>query len=184
MFCCEGSRHEEASGELVLPPAKVLKDEPEIQEVHIVHFNDVYNLQPQHKEEPVGGAARFMTILRELKAELAPKKVLVCMSGDFVGPSLTSSFSKGAHIIDAMNAVGVDYATFGNHEFDYGYQSLINRLQGYDDDAQAGEGHEEVDYPKSTATWLMTNMSEGKTGDPVGGAETKRYDIVEARPVP
>lgn len=160
-----------------------MKDEPVLQEVHIVHFNDVYNLQPQHKEEPVGGAARFMTILRELKAELAPQKVLVCMSGDFVGPSLTSSFSKGAHIIDAMNAVGVDYATFGNHEFDYGYQSLVNRLQGYDDDAQAGEGHEEVDYPKSTATWLMTNMSEGKTGHPVGGAETKRYDIVEVNGV-
>lgn len=183
MFCCEANRDAEASGELVLPPAKALKDEPVLQEVHIVHFNDVYNLQPQHKEEPVGGAARFMTILRELKAELAPQKVLVCMSGDFVGPSLTSSFSKGAHIIDAMNAVGVDYATFGNHEFDYGYQSLVNRLQGYDDDAQAGEGHEEVDYPKSTATWLMTNMSEGKTGHPVGGAETKRYDIVEVNGV-
>ena len=27
---------------------------------------------------------------------------------------------------------------------------------------------------------LRTNMSEGKTGHPVGGAETKRYEIVEA----
>ncbi|CAJ1351477.1 unnamed protein product [Effrenium voratum] len=119
-----------------------------------------------------------MTVLKELRAELAPAKVLVCMSGDFVGPSLTSSFSKGAHMIDAMNAVGVDYATFGNHEFDYGYQSLLNRLQGHDDDAQAGDGTL-IDYEKTTAIWLMTNMSEAKTGLPVGGADTKRYDIVE-----
>ena len=32
---------------------------------------------------------------------------------------------EGAHIIDAMNAVGVDYATFGNHEFDYGCSASL-----------------------------------------------------------
>ncbi|CAE7643668.1 yfkN, partial [Symbiodinium pilosum] len=127
--------------------------------------------------------SRFMEKLDGLYVIKSTMQVLVCMSGDFVGPSLTSSFSKGAHIIDAMNAVGVDYATFGNHEFDYGYQSLVNRLQGFDDDAQAGDGNEEVDYPKSSATWLMTNMSEGKTGHPVGGPETKRCDITEVNGV-
>ena len=46
---------------------------------------------------------------------------------------------------------------------------------------KAGKGAETA---PSTNRDLRTNMSEGKTGDPVGGAETKRYDIVEARPVP
>ena len=101
-----------------------------------------------------------MTVLKELRAELAPAKVLVCMSGDFVGPSLTSSFSKGAHMIDAMNAVGVDYATFGNHEFDYGYQSLLNRLQ-------AGMGRQL--WPKLAGSYYA---GDGRNPAPVGINET------------
>ena len=57
---------------------------------------------------------------------------LVLFSGDFVGPSLMSSVTQGAHMIDTLNAIGVDYATFGNHELDYGYENLKNRLDGVD----------------------------------------------------
>ena len=70
-----------------------------------------------------GGAARFTTYLKGLKQKLAQKnesRPLVLFSGDFVGPSLMSSLTQGAHLIDAMNEIGVDYATFGNHELDYG----------------------------------------------------------------
>lgn len=53
-------------------------------------------------------------------------------------------------MIEVMNLIGVDYATFGNHELDYGYQSLKNRLAGVDCDVEDNEmGY--VDYPESTA---------------------------------
>lgn len=45
-------------------------------------------------------------------------------------PSLVSSVTHGAHIIEALNMLGVDYGTFGNHEFDYGNESLLNVLAG------------------------------------------------------
>lgn len=48
----------------------------------IVHFNDVYNIEPREKE-PVGGAARFATKLASLR-HLNP---LVAFSGDCLNPS-------------------------------------------------------------------------------------------------
>lgn len=48
----------------------------------IVHFNDVYNIEPREKE-PVGGAARFATKLASLK-HLSP---LIVFSGDCLNPS-------------------------------------------------------------------------------------------------
>lgn len=49
----------------------------------ILHFNDVYNLEPQ-KEEPVGGAARFVSCVKSYQS-LNP---LVLFSGDVLNPSL------------------------------------------------------------------------------------------------
>ena len=48
----------------------------------IVHFNDVYNIEPRDKE-PVGGAARFKTKIKELSW----KNPLVLFSGDALSPS-------------------------------------------------------------------------------------------------
>jgi 2',3'-cyclic-nucleotide 2'-phosphodiesterase (5'-nucleotidase family) len=54
----------------------------------------------------IGGAARFTTYLKGLKQQLAAQNEsspLILFSGDFVGPSLMSSLTQGAHLIDAMN---------------------------------------------------------------------------------
>lgn len=48
----------------------------------IIHFNDVYNIEPRDKE-PIGGAARFTTKVKEL----AWTNPLVLFSGDALGPS-------------------------------------------------------------------------------------------------
>jgi len=48
----------------------------------IIHFNDVYNIEPRDNE-PVGGAARFKTKIKEL----ASKNPLVLFSGDALSPS-------------------------------------------------------------------------------------------------
>ena len=53
----------------------------------ILHFNDVYNIEPRDKE-PVGGAARFATKVASLRY-LNP---LIVFSGDCLNPS-TSEYS-------------------------------------------------------------------------------------------
>ena len=52
--------------------------------ITIIHFNDVYNIEEQ-ASEPVGGAARFKTAVKQL-AGLDP---LILFSGDAFNPSLS-----------------------------------------------------------------------------------------------
>ena len=147
---------------------------PDARVLHIFHFNDVYNIDPAYKEEPIGGAARFAFYFEELRSKLEKdhgQEPLVLFSGDFVGPSLMSSVTHGAHMIDIFNLLGVHYATFGNHELDYGYQSLKDRLAGVDDDVNDPDMGAFIDYPETETQWLMSNMSEAATGEPLGGAK-------------
>lgn len=52
----------------------------------ILHFNDVYNIEPQ-KIEPAGGAARMAYYVKSQDAE----NPLVLFSGDALSPSLSTS---------------------------------------------------------------------------------------------
>lgn len=107
----------------------------------ILHFNDVYNVQEREKE-PVGGAARFKTKLASLR-ELEP---LVMFSGDALNPSNISVITRGEHMVPVLNALGVDVAVYGNHDFDFGVEHLVELAQ-------------RMNFP-----WLMSNVHDKKTG--------------------
>ena len=81
--------------------------------VRIVHFNDVYEIQPR-ASEPVGGAAKFAGFVRSLDAA-DRERPLILFSGDAANPSLLSTLTKGAHMPPVLNAIGVDCAVYGNH---------------------------------------------------------------------
>lgn len=59
--------------------------------------------------------------LGALKAEMKQRTPYVALvsAGDFVQGGSLGAISKGSYIIDIMNAVGYDFVTLGNHEFDY-----------------------------------------------------------------
>ncbi len=91
----------------------------------VAQLNDVYEISPLDRGR-IGGMARVATVLRHLE-EKNPHTIAI-LSGDFLSPSLISSLDKvvgndtipiaGEQMVAAMNAVGIDYVTFGNHEFD------------------------------------------------------------------
>jgi 5'-nucleotidase len=55
-------------------------------------------------------------------------------------------------MIDAWNAAGLDYSTFGNHEFDFGPDVLLQRMK------------------ESRFKWIAANVIDKKTGKPFGDA--------------
>src|SRR6266498_3975821 len=65
--------------------------------IQILHFNDVYHLLPR-KQEPVGGAARFATSIKEFRAKYGSDSSCILFSGDLFNPSVESSISKGKHM--------------------------------------------------------------------------------------
>jgi 5'-nucleotidase len=67
---------------------------------------------------PAGGVIAVADQVAALRA--TADAVVVLDAGDlFTGP-LDSTVAEGAPIIDAYNAIGVDAAAIGNHEFDFG----------------------------------------------------------------
>ncbi len=68
-------------------------------DVRILHFNDVYHLDPS-SAEPVGGVARLKTVVSEYRSgeKFQGQPGLVTLfSGDAFNPSLESSITKGSH---------------------------------------------------------------------------------------
>lgn len=91
-----------------------------------LHFNDVYQLTPVDGGRR-GGFARLSTVVKQYRTQTQPN--LLLFAGDLISPSVESSVFKGTQLIDAMNLLDVDAATFGNHEFDYGPEELAKRVR-------------------------------------------------------
>ncbi len=88
-----------------------------------LHFNDIYQYRPVDGQ---GGLAELATRLDGERATV-PNPV-VTFGGDLLSPSLASGLTKGAHMIDFMNALGVQVAVPGNHEFDFGAANFAARI--------------------------------------------------------
>ncbi|HEY3246889.1 MAG TPA: 5'-nucleotidase C-terminal domain-containing protein [bacterium] len=107
---------------VLLLVASALPKEPV---VTILHFNDDYQLTAVDNGA-AGGLDRLAALVKQYRAQ--EPCTLVLFAGDLISPSVESSVFKGAQLIAGLNALGVDAATFGNHEFDYGPAELAKRV--------------------------------------------------------
>ena len=117
--------------------------------------NDIVILYDNDVHCSVDGYAK-MAWLKAEKQALTPYVTLVS-SGDYVQGGSMGAASKGGYIVTIMNAVGYDFVTLGNHEFDY----AIPRLKELTDSL--------------TATVLCCNLIDLKEGKRM----YKPYEIVD-----
>ncbi|HEX6078141.1 MAG TPA: 5'-nucleotidase C-terminal domain-containing protein [Methylomirabilota bacterium] len=115
--------------------------------VQLLSVNDVYVLEPAAGR---GGLARVATLVRDLRRETP--NTIFALGGDTLSPSLLSTVRKGAQMIEGWNAVGLDVAVFGNHEFDFGVGVLGERVR------------------ESRFAWLAANVVDTASGRPLAGA--------------
>ena len=100
-------------------------------EVTLLQINDVYEITPVEGGRS-GGLARVATLRRRLLAENPDTFTL--LAGDFVSPSALGTAKvdgetlAGKQMVSVLNALGLDVATFGNHEFDVKEAQLRERL--------------------------------------------------------
>jgi len=124
------------------------------EQITLLHFNDVYNVESR-EVEPVGGAARFLTAVKEHQ-ELNP---LILFSGDIFAPSIMSTFTKGEQMVPVLNMIGTHCAVYGNHDFDFGLDKLAELVE------------------KTKFPWLMSNVIDNETGRPL--ADGKVHHTIE-----
>ncbi len=86
-----------------------------------LHFNDVYEIAAIDGGK-IGGLARVATLAQQLRRTLPG--VVTTLGGDFLSPSALGLAEVGGQrlagrqMVSVLNAVGVSWATLGNHEFD------------------------------------------------------------------
>ena len=125
---------------LILPTAA---QEPT--RITFLHANDNYEIVPT---QGWGGFAQLMTLLKKERAA-SPNSIVTTFGGDLLSPSIMSGFHKGAQMIELMNAVGIDVAVPGNHEFDFGPDVFAQRVK------------------ESKFTWIASNLT--RNGRPFEG---------------
>jgi 5'-nucleotidase len=124
--------------------------EPEVR-ITLLQVNDVYTLEPVDDGRR-GGFARLATLIRRIRRE--NPATLFALAGDVLSPSVASTVLRGEQMIGGLNMLGLDLATFGNHEFDFGPAVLLGRM---------GE---------SAFTWISANVLDRRSGRPFGGAQS------------
>lgn len=120
----------------------------DVVKITILHLNDTYQMTPADGGKR-GGLARVLTVRKRVLQE--NPNTLVTLGGDTVSPSVETRTYRGAQMIDGWNAVGLDYAVFGNHEFDIKTNELLDRIK------------------ESKFTWLGANVIDTKTDKTFGG---------------
>ena len=173
-------------------PAQAAKNGPTIP-VQLLSFNDFHgNLEPpagsggrlivDHALNAAGTAAVDVTKdaggVEYLATKLAELRkgheyTLTAAAGDIVGASpLLSAAFHDEPTIEAMNAVGLDVTSVGNHEFDEGYKELQRLDAGgclddgtgaaNQDSCPGGKGFAGADFP-----FLAANVKYAGTNDTI-----------------
>src|SRR5678815_2522536 len=124
--------------------------------VTLLQVNDVYQFAPVDQGK-AGGLGRVLTLKKSIQQQYP--NTLLLMAGGTISPSVESITYKGAQMIEAWNVIGLDYATYGNHEFDFGPDVLAQRVT------------------ESKFGWIAANVIDKRTGQPFGGA--KRFVVRE-----
>jgi len=115
---------------------------PQSTEVQILAINDFHgNLEPpkfgidatapdgSKVRVPAGGVAHLATAAKTLR-QGHPNTITVA-AGDLIGATpLVSALYLDEPSIDAMNMVGVELTSVGNHEFDKGTRELLRKQRG------------------------------------------------------
>lgn len=121
--------------------------------ITLLHLNDLSEIGPVQGGRR-GGLARVATIRKQLLA-VNPHTITI-LGGDALSPSALGTAVvdgqplAGRQMVAVMNAVGFDYATFGNHEFDIPQEQFQQRLK------------------ESRFQWFSSNVTDA-SGKPFAG---------------
>ena len=119
-------------------------------DVVVLYTNDVHCGVDAGTPEDTMGYANLAAYKHAM--EEAHEHVVLVDAGDAIQGEAIGTLSNGSYLVDIMNQVGYDYATFGNHEFDYGMDVALSLLE------------------KSNAKYLSCNFTDLKENKPVADA--------------
>ncbi|MER5637389.1 5'-nucleotidase C-terminal domain-containing protein [Kitasatospora sp. NPDC002227] len=171
-------------GSLVAPnmAAASSAPKPRVEDLQLLAINDFHgNLEPpagssgtikemdpktgQVVSTPAGGIEYLATELRQ--AREGKRNSITVAAGDIVGASpLLSGLFHDEPTVEAMNKLGLDVTSVGNHEFDEGSKELLRMQRGgcHPVDGCYADGRT---FEGASFKYLAANVTSDKTGKPI-----------------
>ena len=111
-------------------------------DVQILGTNDFHGRLANNPTGTEAGAAVLAGAVKQLRG--ANPNTVFAAAGDLIGASTFDSFIQDDKpTIDALNEAGLEVSSVGNHEFDKGYDDLVNRVMAqYDAETNPRGGAE------------------------------------------
>ncbi len=113
--------------------------------ITFLHSNDMGEIA---SKPGFGGFPELATLIAAEKNRSA--NAVLTFGGDLISPSLMSGLSHGVEMVDMLNALKMDVAVLGNHEFDFGPDVTRERVQ------------------QSKFPWLASNVQTVPGTEPLG----------------
>ncbi|MDY0235539.1 MAG: 5'-nucleotidase C-terminal domain-containing protein [Gudongella sp.] len=131
----------------------------ENQTLTIVHVNDVHGRLAEDDYEGALGYAKLKTKVDELKAE--DPNLLFLNAGDVFHGTTLINVTRGETMVEAMNLMGFDAMVPGNHDFNYGYDRLIELKEMAEFPIIAANVVKEVDQSTDFDPYVIYTMDNG-----------------------
>lgn len=114
------------------------------------------------------GIAKLGKFLKDQKAK-NEKGTLILSAGDMFQGSMDSNLLYGKPVVDAMNEIGFDAMTIGNHEFDWGFEKVNDWMKAAEFDFTAANiidnnTGKPVDYLKPYVIYEKNGVKVGVIG--------------------
>lgn len=90
--------------------------------ISVVHVNDTHGRVEENEKNGELGFAKLKTYYDNKNVA---NNALLLNAGDVVHGTTFATISSGDRVVNVMNQMGFDAMTAGNHDFNYGYQRLI-----------------------------------------------------------
>src|SRR3954463_15335718 len=109
----------------IMPPRLARADSTK---VTFILTNDIYQMGETMMADGKrrGGVARLAAVVKAERAKGG--HVVFAHGGDTLSPSLMSGIDRGAHIVTLTNMIAPDVFAPGNHEFDFGKATFLQRM--------------------------------------------------------
>ncbi|MCE9628333.1 MAG: 5'-nucleotidase C-terminal domain-containing protein [Candidatus Eisenbacteria bacterium] len=102
--------------------------------LHVLETTDFHGAilggtRDRRTQRPTGGSAALAAAIAKERAK-NPEGTVLLDGGDIFQGTMISNLQYGRPVVEQMNALGYTAAAVGNHEFDWGIDTLVSRVHG------------------------------------------------------
>ena len=137
-------------------------------ELTILEVNDLHGYIEQD-DDGTGGISNMAYLIEQIRNENQLDDVILIGNGDMFQGTAISNMTEGLSVIECMNYMDFDVMGIGNHEYDWGIDTILSYFDG-------NEANGEADFPLLNANIYLVADNSLLT---ISGGNVFEFTIIE-----